>query len=64
MDNQDKSLIDSFIGEIQYALSTIYDNSVPEAINKDNIKLNKEQRDKSTRIMRINQMGEVCAQAL
>ena len=64
MDNQDKSLIDSFIGEIQYALSTIYDNSVPEAINKDNIKLNKEQTDKSTRIMRINHMGEVCAQAL
>ena len=64
MDNQDKSLIDSFLGEIQYALSTIYDNSVPEAINKDNIKLNKEQTDKSTRIMRINHMGEVCAQAL
>ena len=64
MNNQDKSLIDSFIGEIQYALSTIYDNSVPEAINKDNIKLNKEQTDKSTRIMRINHMGEVCAQAL
>ena len=64
MDNQDKSLIDSFLGEIQYALSTIYDNSVPEAVNKDNIKLNKEQADISTRIMRINHMGEVCAQAL
>ena len=64
MDNQNKSLIDSFLDEIQCALSTIYDNSVPEAVNKDNSKLNKEQTDVSTRIMRINHMGEVCTQAL
>ena len=64
MDNQNKSLIDSFLDEIQCALSTIYDNSVPEAVNKDNSKLNKEQTDVSTRIIRINHMGEVCAQAL
>ena len=64
MDNQNKSLIYSFLDQIQCALSTIYDNSVPEAVNKDNSKLNKEQTEVSTRIMRINHMGEVCAQAL
>ena len=64
MINQKKPLIDSFLSEIQYALGAIYDNSVPKGINKDDIELNNEQAVKSTRIMRINHMGEVCAQAL
>ena len=64
MNNQNKTLIDSFLNEIQYALSIIYDNSVTKGKNKDDIDLNKEQTDISTRIMRINHMGEVCAQAL
>jgi|TARA_B110000438_G_scaffold271412_1_gene289273 3-demethoxyubiquinol 3-hydroxylase len=64
MHNQEKSLIDSLIGEIQYGLTAIYSNDMPENHNGNVTKLDKQQRLQSERIMRINHMGEICAQAL
>lgn len=64
MHNQHKSLIDSLIGEIQYGLAAIYSNDLPKIHKNNTIKLNKQQRLQSERIMRINHMGEICAQAL
>ena len=64
MSNQQKSLIDSLIDEVQYGLEVIYSNHMPQNHNDNTIKLNKQQKLKSERIMRINHMGEICAQAL
>jgi len=64
MHNQPKSLIDSLIGEIQYGLAAIYSNDLPKIHKNNTIKLNKQQKLQSERIMRINHMGEICAQAL
>ena len=64
MNNKQKSLIDSLIDEIQYGLEAIYSNNVPKNHNENTIELNKQQKLQSERIMRINHMGEVCAQAL
>ena len=64
MHNQQKSLIDSLIGEIQYGLAAIYSNGLPKIHKNNTIKLNKQQKLQSERIMRINHMGEICAQAL
>ena len=64
MHNQQKSLIDSLIGEVQYGLAAIYSNDVPENHNGNTTKLDKQQKLQSERIMRINHMGEICAQAL
>ena len=64
MHNQQKSLIDSLIGEIQYGLAAIYSNDLPKIHKNNTIKLNKQQKLQSERIMRINHMGEICAQAL
>ena len=64
MNNKQKSLIDSLIDEIQYGLEAIYSNNVPKNHNENMIELNKQQKLQSERIMRINHMGEICAQAL
>ena len=64
MHNQQKSLIDSLIGEIQYGLAVIHSNDMPKNHNDNTIKLDKQQKLQSERIMRINHMGEICAQAL
>ena len=65
MQNKNKSLIDNLILEVEYALGTIYDNnSVGRSLNDTEVKLNKVQSSQSEKIMRINHMGEVCAQAL
>jgi len=64
MNNKQKPLIDSLIDEIQYGLEAIYSNNIPENHNDNTIELNKQQKLQSERIMRINHMGEICAQAL
>ena len=65
MRNKKKSLIDSLIIEVEYALGTIYDDKSIDNISKpESIQLNKAQSTQSEKIMRINHMGEVCAQAL
>ena len=65
MRNRKKSLIDSLIIEVEYALGTIYDDKSIDNISKpESIQLNKAQSTQSEKIMRINHMGEVCAQAL
>ena len=64
MSNQQKSLIDSLIDEVQYGLEVIYSNDMPQNHNDNTVKLNKQQKLQSERIMRINHMGEICAQAL
>ena len=65
MQNKNKSLIDNLLIEVEYALGTIYDNSsVGISLNDKEVELNKAQSTQSEKIMRINHMGEVCAQAL
>ena len=65
MPNKNKSVIDSLIIEVEYALGTIYDDkSADYSTNNIEVKLNKTQSSQSEKIMRINHMGEVCAQAL
>ncbi len=65
MPNKNKSVIDSLIIEVEYALGTIYDDkSADYSTNNIEVKLNKAQSSQSEKIMRINHMGEVCAQAL
>mgnify|MGYP001059565407 FL=1 len=65
MQNKNKSLVDQLIIEVEYAIGTIYDNkSDGWSANDTETKLNKTQSSQSEKIMRINHMGEVCAQAL
>ena len=65
MQNKNNSLVDQLIIEVEYALGTIYDNkSDAWSSNDTEAKLNKTQSSQSEKIMRINHMGEVCAQAL
>jgi len=65
MQNKNKSLVDQLIIEVEYAIGTIYDNkSDGWSANDTETKLNKTQSGQSEKIMRINHMGEVCAQAL
>ena len=63
-----KNIIDVILTELDYAISTIYNNN-----NISNLKapkksitkqLDKDKAKQSERIMRINHMGEVCAQGL
>ena len=65
MQNKNKSLVDQLIIEVEYAIGTIYDNkSDGWSSNDAETKLNKAQSSQSEKIMRVNHMGEVCAQAL
>ena len=65
MQNKNNSLVDQLIIEVEYALGTIYDNkSDGWSSNDAETKLNKAQSSQSEKIMRVNHMGEVCAQAL
>ena len=63
-----KNIIDIVLTELDYAISTIYNNNntsnlkaPKKAINK---KLDSDNVKKSERVMRINHMGEICAQGL
>ena len=63
-----KNIIDIVLTELDYAISTIYNNNnvsnlkaPKKTINK---KLDGANVKKSERVMRINHMGEVCAQGL
>ena len=61
------NLLDKIIVEIEYAIDTIHDKAVSEQSNKfiknkDDLTL--EDKSKSERLMRVNHMGEVCAQGL
>jgi ubiquinone biosynthesis monooxygenase Coq7 len=63
-----KNIIDIVLTELDYAISTIYNNNntsnlkaPKKTINK---KLDSNNVKKSERVMRINHMGEICAQGL
>ncbi|MFL2559735.1 MAG: 2-polyprenyl-3-methyl-6-methoxy-1,4-benzoquinone monooxygenase [Gammaproteobacteria bacterium] len=67
MKNNNKPLLDKVIMEFEYALESIFNdrNIITEekdTVNKSN--LTKGDSDKSIKVMRVNHMGEVCAQAL
>tara|TARA_B100001057_G_C22454880_1_gene796513 strand:- start:33 stop:638 length:606 start_codon:yes stop_codon:yes gene_type:complete len=53
--------LDKFIKELDYALNIIFEQVGTE--NRDN-NLNDEDRKQSQRVMRVNHMGEICAQGL
>tara|TARA_Y100000817_G_C16665938_1_gene459281 strand:- start:23 stop:640 length:618 start_codon:yes stop_codon:yes gene_type:complete len=57
-----KDLIDSVINEVDYALGVLIRPNNKSCI-KDN-SLEESKRKKSIKVMRVNHMGEVCAQAL
>tara|TARA_B100000073_G_C23560921_1_gene504085 strand:- start:34 stop:651 length:618 start_codon:yes stop_codon:yes gene_type:complete len=57
-----RDFIDSFINEVDYALSVIMKPNKKTIINDNSLKDSK--RKRSINVMRVNHMGEVCAQAL
>jgi 3-demethoxyubiquinol 3-hydroxylase len=67
MKNSNKSLLDKVIMEFEYALESIFNDTNIITKEKNTIsksELTKGDSDKSIKIMRVNHMGEVCAQAL
>ena len=67
MKNSNKPLLDKVIMEFEYALESIFNdrNTITKeknTISKSN--LTKGDSDKSIKVMRVNHMGEVCAQGL
>ena len=54
-------ILDNILKEIDYALNVLFESNNPN--NEDN-QLNDSDKTKSQRVMRVNHMGEVCAQAL
>ncbi len=53
--------LDNILNEVEYALNILFEQ--PEASSRDN-QLDENDRKKSQRVMRVNHMGEVCAQGL
>ena len=53
--------LDNILKEIDYAINVIFESK--NSNNEDN-QLNDREKTKSQRVMRVNHMGEVCAQAL
>ena len=67
MKNSNKPLIDKVIMEFEYALESIFNDRNIITKEKNTVgksELTKGDSDKSIKIMRVNHMGEVCAQAL
>ena len=67
MKNSNKPLLDKVIMEFEYALESIFNdrNTITKeknTVSKSN--LTKGDLDKSIKVMRVNHMGEVCAQGL
>ena len=64
---RDFSKLDEIIREIEYGLETIHDKTKSQKANKftqNTETLSKLDNKLSERIMRVNHMGEVCAQGL
>jgi ubiquinone biosynthesis monooxygenase Coq7 len=63
-----KNIIDVVLTELDYAISTIYNNNnisdLKVSAKTTNKKLDINKAKQSERVMRINHMGEVCAQGL
>tara|TARA_B100001173_G_C15918631_1_gene517458 strand:+ start:301 stop:936 length:636 start_codon:yes stop_codon:yes gene_type:complete len=66
MQKHKKSKLDLIINELEYALDTILNEAnLPSVMTKNNTKnLSSDEIKESSRVMRINHMGEVCAQGL
>lgn len=57
--------LDDLLNEVEYAIECIYNKNNIANVPKDNIdKLSKNELKISKKVMRINHMGEVCAQGL
>ena len=62
---KNKSPLDNIIEEIEYAIDCIYNQSnLPSKSTDDKPLLNKKEAKISEKVMRINHMGEICAQGL
>ena len=60
-----RSPLDNIINEIEYALDCIYNQSnLPSKSTDDKPVLNNKEAKISEKVMRINHMGEICAQGL
>ena len=53
--------LDNILKEIDYALNVLFE---PTKTKAKDLELNNEAKKESQRVMRVNHMGEVCAQAL
>ena len=53
--------LDNILKEIDYAINIIFESKYS---NNEDTQLNDRDKTKSQRVMRVNNMGEVCAQAL
>ena len=53
--------LDNLIKEVDYALNILFEQKVT---NDRDIELNDDDRKQSERVMRVNHMGEICAQGL
>ena len=53
--------LDNILKEIDYAINVIFESKYS---NNEDTQLNDRDKTKSQRVMRVNHMGEVCAQAL
>lgn len=65
MEIKHHSPLDNLIHEIEYAVECIYNKgNIPEKSSTNEINLSKDESKASERVMRINHMGEICAQGL
>ena len=65
MEVKKRSPLDNIINEIEYALDCIYNQSnLPSKSTDDKPVLNNKEAKISEKVMRINHMGEICAQGL
>ena len=53
--------LDNILKEIDYALNVLFE---PTKTKAKDLELNNQAKKESQRVMRVNHMGEVCAQAL
>ena len=59
------SPLDDLLNEVEYAVECIYNKNNIAKISEDNItELNKNELKISEKVMRVNHMGEICAQGL
>ena len=65
MEIKHHSPLDKLIEEIEYAVECIYNKgNIPEKSSINKVNLSKDESKASERVMRINHMGEICAQGL
>ena len=65
MEIKHHSPLDNLIHEIEYAVECIYNKgNIPEKSSINKVNLSRNESKASEKVMRINHMGEICAQGL